>query len=127
MRLELYNASQARWFPGLSEYPVDKEEIMTIFNNTKKHLSYDLISPNGDSGVTIHSGTFQRISRLGPMDRCIISSGPHSIQLTREDITDKLVVIEDTDPYEPNSGFVGWVERHTINQLLKKGIHFYLA
>lgn len=127
MRLELYNASQARWFPGLAEYPVDSNEVMTVFNNTRKHLSYNLISPNGDSGVIIHSGTFQKISRLGPMDECIISSGPFSIRLTRNDITDKLVIIEDTEPYEPNSGFVGWVEKHAINRLSKKGIHFYLG
>jgi len=100
---------------------------MTIFNNTKRHIYYHLQSPNGNSGVLIHSGTFQKITRLGPMDECVITGNPGSaIRLTRPDITDKLVVIDGPDTYEPHLGFVGWVEQKVIRHMNNRGMHFYL-
>lgn len=123
MRLELYNACQARWFPGLVEMPVHSEEIMTILNNTNKSLVYTLVSPNGDARVILHPGTFQKISRLGPNDVGIIGN----LRLTRKHITNKLVIIDSTqDTYDPGSGPAGFIDRSIIKYLSGKGMHFSL-
>lgn len=123
MRLELYNAAQARWFPGLAEVPIQSEEIMTIFNNTARSLIYTLVSPNGDAQVTIHPGTFQKISRLGPDDVGIID---RRLYLTRKDITNKLIIINSQRPYQPSPGPVGFLDRMIIKYLSGRGMHFYL-
>lgn len=123
MRLELYNAAQARWFPGLVEIPTKSDEIMTILNNTSKKLVYTLVSPNGDARIIIHPGTFQKISRLGPEDVGIIDK---KLYLTRKDIVDKLVVIDGPEPYQPSPGPVGFFDKLTMKYLSGRGMHFYL-
>lgn len=123
MRLELYNAAQARWFPGVVEVPIISDEIMTILNNTSKNLIYTLVSPNGDARIIIHPGTFQKISRLGPDDVGIID---RKLYLTRKDITNKLVIIDGPEPYQPNPGLVGFVDGLVIKYLSGRGMHFYL-
>ena len=61
------------------------------------------------------------------MDECVITGNPGSaIRLTRPDITDKLVVIDGPDTYEPHLGFVGWVEQKVIRHMNNRGMHFYL-
>lgn len=127
MRLELYNAAQARWFSGLVEYPVNQNEVMTIFNNTGYDITYNLVSPNGCAENLIYSGATQKISRLGMTDYCVISGNGRQIMLERPDITDKLLIIDSrSQPYVPNPGFVGSLEQKMIKYYSKKGAHMYL-
>lgn len=123
MRLDIYNGIQARWMSFANRVGPDSDEIMTIFNNTGYDLIYNLISPNGDVSIILYSGSFQKISRLGLEDVCVI----HNIRLTRSDIREKLIFIESSrNQYRPNIGFVGSVERLVLSYLRPRAMHIYI-